>query len=174
MRNSIFGNLFGFDYVWPYRSYYRRLPIARTSHDPALWEEKRLISTGVDGSDENYFNQLFQDFDRIFGTKNSIFGPSEFFGSIEQKRTDSELSITVTAPGVDPSEVSLTVETAGAIASILRLRFQESEKSWQVKPEVYDLERVSCTVKNGIITVTIPAVLPKIEEPTTRNIPVNL
>jgi HSP20 family molecular chaperone IbpA len=171
MRNGIFENLFGFDYTWPYRNYYRNWPERRLFLSPDTWQEKRVVSTKSDNiENQNYFDQVFRDFDQIFG---SSFSRSKFFGAFEQKRTDLELSITVTVPGVDPSEVSLTVETNGTNTSILRLKFQENEKTWQIQAEAYDLEKISCSVKNGIITVLIPAVEKTQALATTRNITVN-
>ncbi len=113
---------------------------------------------------------LSRDLDRLFAEFGQSSFRNEWVPSIDVIDQEGALVVRVEAPGVDPDSLDITVEgDTLSISGSRRFEDEVKEEGYQRKelfegefkrtillPEGVDVEAISATSKDGILTVTIP------------------
>lgn len=114
--------------------------------------------------------RLSRDFDRLFGEFGTGWQRDRWVPSIDVVDSEATITVRVEAPGIDADSLDITVE--GDLLSISGSRhfedevkeegyrrkelFEGSFKRTVRLPEGVDVDEISATSKDGILTVTIP------------------
>ncbi len=113
---------------------------------------------------------LSRDFDRLFADFGARSFQGEWVPSVDVVEKEDALTVRVEAPGLDPGSLDITVEgDTLAITGSRHFEDEVKEAGYQRKelfegeftrtlvlPEGVDVEAITATSKDGIVTVTIP------------------
>jgi len=93
---------------------------------------------------------------------------------------ENEFKVSIDVPGVKPQDIDVGIEDNGKVLSVSGQREKEGEsgtytvtfsESFAVDDETVDIEKFSANLKNGVLVVTAPKILERIQD-TIRKIPI--
>ncbi|HXK61531.1 MAG TPA: Hsp20/alpha crystallin family protein [Acidobacteriota bacterium] len=132
----------------------------------------------------NVMNRVFGDnLSRFFSDFDHVFTGGDWIPPVDVYETDDDLVFTCELPGFEKDDVNIEVDDGRLILSGKRPvdrtegRQYHCEERWHgsfyrsfVLPTSVDADKITATLKNGILTVT----LPKKAEAKPRRIPVKV
>jgi HSP20 family protein len=137
-------------------------------------DEQRGLSSTLRSPFSHLFDEAFWDPFRLFDTSPapSMFGQQQFSLPVDVSETDKEITIESDIPGFDPKNIKIDVRNNMlTISGTQEEKSDKKDKKWHRRersysyaeftrqillPEYAETSKADCTVKNGMLTITIP------------------
>lgn len=150
-------------------------PVSRSIFDD-------FFTPNLDATFRSLWNDAFSDQSRIY----DVFDKSAKYPKADARQTDKGLEIDLAVPGCEKNDVDILFENGVLTVKHEKTTQEKSQdenkvlfnelrrsswnRAWTVSDEVIE-EEISASLKNGILTISIPLAKPQVEEkPKPRKI----